>query len=31
MFGSFDFGILWTNAPFLWNGVLLTLQLTGSP
>ena len=29
MFGSFDFGILWTNAPFLWNGVLLTLQLTG--
>ncbi len=28
MFGSFDFGILWANAPFLWNGMLLTLQLT---
>jgi len=29
MFGSFDFAILWANAPFLWNGMLLTLQLTG--
>ena len=28
MFAGFDFGILWTNAPFLWNGMLLTLQLT---
>ena len=28
MFAGFDFGILWANAPFLWNGVLLTLQLT---
>jgi glutamate/aspartate transport system permease protein len=28
MFGGFDFGILWVNAPFLWNGMLLTLQLT---
>src|SRR6516165_10862492 len=28
MFGGFDFGILWTNGPFLWNGMLLTLQLT---
>ena len=28
MFGSFDFAILWANAPFLWNGMLLTLQLT---
>src|SRR5947208_230566 len=28
MFGSFDFGILLANAPFLWNGMLLTLQLT---
>src|SRR4029078_3492158 len=28
MFGNFDFGILWANAPFLWNGMLLTLQLT---
>jgi glutamate/aspartate transport system permease protein len=28
MFGSFDFTILWANAPFLWNGMLLTLQLT---
>ena len=27
MFGSFDFAILWANAPFLWNGMLLTLQL----
>jgi glutamate/aspartate transport system permease protein len=28
MFAGFDFGILWLNAPFLWNGMLLTLQLT---
>jgi glutamate/aspartate transport system permease protein len=28
MFGSFDFAILWANAPFLWNGMLLTLHLT---
>jgi glutamate/aspartate transport system permease protein len=28
MFGNFDFAILWANAPFLWNGVMLTLQLT---
>ena len=28
MFGRFDFAILWANAPFLWNGMLLTLQLT---
>lgn len=28
MFGGFDFGVLWANAPFLWNGMLLTLQLT---
>ena len=28
MFGSFDIGILLANAPFLWNGMLLTLQLT---
>jgi glutamate/aspartate transport system permease protein len=28
MFGNFDFAILWANAPFLWNGMLLTLQLT---
>ena len=28
MFGSFDFAILWANAAFLWNGTLLTLQLT---
>jgi len=28
MFGKFDFGILWTNGSFLWNGMLLTLQLT---
>ena len=28
MFGSFDLGILAANAPFLWNGMLLTLQLT---
>jgi glutamate/aspartate transport system permease protein len=28
MFGSFDFAILWANAPFLWNGMLLTMQLT---
>jgi glutamate/aspartate transport system permease protein len=25
---GFDFGILWANAPFLGNGMLLTLQLT---
>ena len=29
MFGSFDFAILWANAPFLWNGMLLTQRLTG--
>src|SRR4029077_79055 len=29
MFAGFDFSILWLNAPFLWNGTLLTLQLTG--
>ena len=28
MFRGFDFSILWANAPFLWNGMLLTLQLT---
>ena len=28
MFRGFDFSILWVNAPFLWNGMLLTLQLT---
>ncbi len=28
MFSSFDFGVLITNAPFLWNGMVLTLQLT---
>src|SRR6476660_8083127 len=28
MFAGFDLGILWLNAPFLWNGMLLTLQLT---
>jgi glutamate/aspartate transport system permease protein len=28
MVGRFDFAILWANAPFLWNGMLLTLQLT---
>ncbi len=27
MVGSFDFAILWANASFLWNGMLLTLQL----
>jgi glutamate/aspartate transport system permease protein len=26
--GGFDFAILWKNAPFLANGMLLTLQLT---
>jgi glutamate/aspartate transport system permease protein len=28
MFAGFDFAILSANAPFLWNGMLLTLQLT---
>lgn len=28
MFSGFDFGVLWVNAPFLWNGMVLTLQLT---
>jgi glutamate/aspartate transport system permease protein len=28
MFAGFDFAVLWANAPFLWNGMLLTLQLT---
>ena len=28
MFRGFDFSILWANGPFLWNGMLLTLQLT---
>ena len=28
MLGGFDFAILWANAPFLWNGMLLTMQLT---
>jgi glutamate/aspartate transport system permease protein len=28
MFGGFDFNVLWNNAPFLWNGLLLTFQLT---
>jgi glutamate/aspartate transport system permease protein len=28
MFRGFDFSVLWVNAPFLWNGMLLTLQLT---
>jgi len=29
MFAGFDLGVLWRSAPFLWNGMLLTLQLTG--
>ena len=29
MFAGFDLGAIWRNAPFLWNGMLLTLQLTG--
>jgi len=28
MLGNLDLGVLWANAPFLWNGMLLTLQLT---
>ena len=28
MFGGFDFAILVRNAPFLWAGMVLTLQLT---
>jgi len=28
MFAGFDFAVLTANAPFLWNGMLLTLQLT---
>jgi glutamate/aspartate transport system permease protein len=28
MFGGFDFAVLWANASFLWNGMLLTMQLT---
>jgi len=28
MFSSFDFQVLVTNWPFLWNGLLLTFQLT---
>lgn len=28
MFSGFDFGVLVTNWPFLWNGLLLTFQLT---
>jgi glutamate/aspartate transport system permease protein len=28
MLGGFDFAILWANAFFLWNGMLLTMQLT---
>lgn len=28
MLGGFDFAILWANAPFLWNGMLLTIELT---
>ena len=28
MFGGFDFAILWANASFLWNGMLLTIELT---
>ncbi|SRR6266404_9580579 len=28
MYAGFDFGILAANAPFLWNGMLLTLELT---
>jgi glutamate/aspartate transport system permease protein len=28
MFGRFDFAILWANASFLWNGMLLTIELT---
>ena len=28
MFGGFDIDVLVRNAPFLWNGLLLTLQLT---
>lgn len=27
MSGAFDFDVLWRNLPFLWNGMLLTLQL----
>ena len=29
MFAGLDLGVIWRNAPFLWNGMLLTLQLTG--
>jgi glutamate/aspartate transport system permease protein len=29
MFAGFDLDVLVKNAPFLWNGMLLTLQLTG--
>jgi glutamate/aspartate transport system permease protein len=28
MSGGFDYNVLLTNLPFLWNGMLLTLQLT---
>jgi glutamate/aspartate transport system permease protein len=28
MLAGFDFAILWANASFLWNGMLLTMQLT---
>lgn len=28
MFSNFDFDVLINNAPFLWNGMLLTLELT---
>jgi glutamate/aspartate transport system permease protein len=28
MFSGFDYNVLITNLPFLWNGMLLTLQLT---
>lgn len=28
MFAGFDFAVILRNAPFLWNGMLLTLQLT---
>jgi glutamate/aspartate transport system permease protein len=28
MLGGFDFAVLWANASFLWNGMLLTMQLT---
>ena len=29
MFSGFDFDVIVRNAPFLWNGLILTFQLTG--